>query len=157
MASVELLQYELAPLSLKSFVFQRVGVSTLHGHSRVIFPSLSNGNPWLGCDYFFTVASMCVTVKEVVGVLHRCSSSELRLLRLNPPKPEKRHGFWTEHCKTVASNSRGTFLDISVSCSHSGGGGFFLACEDFWRTFDHSFPTCTLHIFLNRWRLARSQ
>ena len=26
-------------------------------------------------------------------------------------------------------------------------GGFFLACEEFWRMFDHSFPACALFFF----------
>ena len=35
-----------------------------------------------------------------------------------------------------------------------GGGGFFLACEDFGRMFDHPFAACT-HFF-KKWRLARA-
>ena len=30
----------------------------------------------------------------------------------------------------------------------SGGGSFFLACEDFARMFPHSFPVCALFFFL---------
>ena len=28
-----------------------------------------------------------------------------------------------------------------------GGGGFFLACEDFERVFENSFPACTIFLF----------
>ena len=35
----------------------------------------------------------------------------------------------------------------------SGGGGFFLACEDFGRMFDNSFSACA---FFLKWRLARA-
>ena len=39
-----------------------------------------------------------------------------------------------------------------------GGGGFFLACEDFGSTFDSSFPVCAffLSFFFLKWRLARA-
>ena len=33
-----------------------------------------------------------------------------------------------------------------------GFGGFFLACQDFWRMLDHSFPACTFF----KWRLAHA-
>ena len=38
------------------------------------------------------------------------------------------------------------------------GGGFFLACEDFGRMFDNSFPACAsiFFFFLFKWRLARA-
>ena len=35
------------------------------------------------------------------------------------------------------------------------GGGFFLACEDFGRMFDNSFPACAFFFFL-KWRLGRT-
>ena len=45
----------------------------------------------------------------------------------------------------------------------SNGAGFFLACEDFWRMFDHSFPACVFVVvvvsvvfFFFNWRLARA-
>ena len=35
---------------------------------------------------------------------------------------------------------------VSTAClryqKNGGGGGVFLACEDFWRMFDNSFPAC---------------
>ena len=33
------------------------------------------------------------------------------------------------------------------SCCNSGGGGFFLTCEDFGRMFNHSFPACAFCLF----------
>ena len=36
---------------------------------------------------------------------------------------------------------------------HYSGGGFFLACEDFWRMFHCSLPACAFFFFL-RWRLV---
>ena len=41
----------------------------------------------------------------------------------------------------------------AVHNGDSGGGGFFLACEDFGRMFDNSFPACA---FLFKWRLGRA-
>ena len=34
-----------------------------------------------------------------------------------------------------------------VKVTESGGGGFFLACEDFGKMFDHSFPAYTFFFF----------
>ena len=34
------------------------------------------------------------------------------------------------------------------------GGGFFLACQDFGRMFDNSFPACAF--FFLKWRLAHA-
>ena len=36
---------------------------------------------------------------------------------------------------------------VKVTESGSGGGGFFLACEDFGRMFDHSFPARVFLVF----------
>ena len=33
---------------------------------------------------------------------------------------------------------------------------FFLACEDYGRTFDHSFPACAVCLFFVQWRLAHT-
>ena len=35
----------------------------------------------------------------------------------------------------------------------SGGGGFFLAGEDFGRMFNHSFPVCIFFFFFCKWKL----
>ena len=37
-----------------------------------------------------------------------------------------------------------------------GGSGFFLACEDLGRMFDHSTPACAFFSFFLKWKLARS-
>ena len=40
-----------------------------------------------------------------------------------------------------------------------GDGGSFLACEDFVRMFDNSFPACALlfiYLFIEKWRLGRT-
>ena len=36
------------------------------------------------------------------------------------------------------------------------GGGSFLAYEDFWRMFNHSFPACAFFCFLLKWRLPHA-
>ena len=44
----------------------------------------------------------------------------------------------------------GTVVDVVVA--------FFLACEDFRRMFDNSFPACAIFsLFVLMWRLARAQ
>ena len=48
---------------------------------------------------------------------------------------------------------------VRLSITLSGGGGFFLACEDFEKMFDNLFPACAflfiLFIYLFfKWRLA---
>ena len=44
-----------------------------------------------------------------------------------------------------------------ILLSDSGGGGFFYACEDFGRMFDHSFPACTFFFVLFlKWRSAHA-
>ena len=35
-----------------------------------------------------------------------------------------------------------------------GGSGFFLACENFGRMFDHSPPALFIYLFILKWRLA---
>ena len=39
----------------------------------------------------------------------------------------------------------------------AGGGGFFLACEDFGRMFDHSFSVCTFFFFFEVEVSSRTQ
>ena len=36
---------------------------------------------------------------------------------------------------------------LLLHCRYGGGGGFFLACEDFGRMFDSSFPACAFLFF----------
>ena len=49
---------------------------------------------------------------------------------------------------------------VTVEETSVGGGGHhgsFLACEDFGRMFDHSFPACTFFsFFFLKWKLARA-
>ena len=103
---VELSQHELAPLNPNPslFVRQRMGgppctsfsdteMIVQYGPGRCrsdakTFLNLSGGNPCFHPDYFFS-ASIFVTITVVADVPHRCSSSKLRLRRLNSPHQKK--------------------------------------------------------------------
>ena len=55
----------------------------------------------------------------------------------------------SKDCKRLSGSEDCKRLSGSEDCKRSSGsedgdGGFFLACVDFGRTFDHSFPTCAL-------------
>ena len=48
-------------------------------------------------------------------------------------------------------------LSTSQLTSAHGGGAFFIACQDFGRMFDNSFPALALFVvFVFKWRLART-
>ena len=50
-----------------------------------------------------------------------------------------------------------SFLVVSymIVCP-GGGGGIFLACEDFGRMFDNSFPACVSFFLFLKWKLPRA-
>ena len=51
--------------------------------------------------------------------------------------------------ETVA---RATVTPAHTVIYGGGGDGLFLACEDFGRMFDNSFPACVFIIFFLKWR-----
>ena len=47
-------------------------------------------------------------------------------------------------------------LLAAAAAAAAAGGSFFLACKDFWRMFDHSFPVSAFFFFFLKWRLAHA-
>ena len=67
--------------------------------------------------------------------------------------PDKRLLTWQTFCLRSDVPARSNKMQIMTMSSASGDCGFFLACQDFGTTFDHSFPACIFFFFLKR-RLA---
>ena len=117
------------------------------------FVNFSFYNAWSSATWtkFMFLKQLC---KYLQTVQKFCNELEVSLLWLHL-------SFSVPPMRVSINNSRMRQL-ISIVSTHpllrtyGGCGGSFLACKDFGRMLNHSFPACAFFFFFLKWRLARA-